>query len=254
MYRRAALGAIIANVGELRRGAGPGRRRRAQARTALRLILFGVLLLLLAPAFAYYGIMLSGRLALTQQAPAGDVLRGFDFGPVYLEKDEPGRYYIAATLPDEQAGVGQTRFEVLDAQKRPVFRQDEIRIIGDYHFAPGERESYRGFFRLSEGTGYYYFRFKAESGVYDPQASAPPVVSFAVRQGVLAGWSVWGPVAALVALGLALIGCGFRSAAAVALVDTHEPRHAEPLVEEEGEAHEPLRRGGSRGRRFINQG
>jgi hypothetical protein len=247
-------------VVEIRQGGDPARRRRAQARSALRQIIFGVFLLLLAPAYAWYAIMLSGRLSLSQQAPAGEVLKGFNFGPVYLTEGEPGRYFITARLPDSQATVWQTSFEVLDENRRPVFRQDEVRIIGDYHFAPGQREHYRGYFELAEATGYYYFRFKAKNGEYGADPSAPPVVSFAVRQGVLAGWIVWGPAAAVVLLGLLLTSAGFRRAAEVgaAVSGRRRPRQTfEDEDEEEVAELEELRRArrsGSARSRFLGQG
>jgi hypothetical protein len=165
----------------------------------------GALALLLAPAYAWYGVFCSGRLALAQQAPATEIMRGFDFGPVWLEKGETGRYFIGARLPQADTATWHTSFEVLDGNKQPVFHQDEIRFIGDYQFRSGQLDRSHHQFRLDKGTGNYYFRFKAHNGVYRFDPTGEPVVTFAIRQRVLAGWALWAPVAALVAIGLLLI-------------------------------------------------
>jgi len=171
----------------------------------LRLLAWGVVALLLAPAYAYYGVFCSGRLALAQQAPASEVMRGFDFGPVWLEKGEVGRYFITARLPQADTATWHTSFEVLDASRQPVFHQDEIRFIGDYQLRSGQLDRSHHQFTLQKGTGNYYFRFQAHNGVYRADPTGEPVVQFAIRQRVLAGWALWGPVAGLVAIGLLLV-------------------------------------------------
>jgi len=180
-------------------------RRGARPKTILRLLLLGVLALLLAPAYALLGVYCSGRLALAQQAPASEILRGFDFGPVWLEKGEVGRYFISATLPQSDTATWRTSFEVLNAARQPVFHQDEVRFIGDYQFHPGQRERTHHQFTLKKGTGYYYFRFKAHNGVYSAAPGSAPVVEFAIRQRVINGWGLWGPVVGLLLAGLLLI-------------------------------------------------
>jgi hypothetical protein len=177
-----------------------------RARRILALLLSGVALVLLAPAYAWLAINYSGKLALAQTCSAAQVVRGFDFGPVYMREGVPGRYYLSATLPEVESGVWQTTFEVLDAQKQPVYRQDELRFIGDYLFQPGEQDRYQKGFQLDRSTGYYYFRFTAQNGIYDTQPGAPPVVEFAVRQGVIEGWPLWGPAGGAFLLGLLLLG------------------------------------------------
>jgi hypothetical protein len=168
-------------------------------------LVFGALALVLAPAFAWYGVFCSGRLALAQQAPASEIMRGFDFGPVWLEKGEVGRYFISARLPQADTATWHTSFEVLNESLQPVFHQDEIRFIGDYQFRSGQLDHSHHQFKLEKGTGNYYFRFKAHNGVYKFDPTGEPVVKFAIRQRVLAGWTLWGPVAGLVAIGLLLI-------------------------------------------------
>jgi hypothetical protein len=181
-------------------------RRGTRPKTILRLLVLGVLALLLAPAYAYYGVFCSGRLALAQQAPASEILRGFDFGPVWLEQGEVGRYFITATLPQSDTATWNTSFEVLNSALQPVFRQDEVRFIGEYQFHPGQRERSHHQFTLQKGTGYYYFRFHAHNGVYSAAPGAAPVVQFAIRQRVVNGMALWGPVTGLLLLGLMLIG------------------------------------------------
>ncbi|MDQ3023854.1 MAG: hypothetical protein M3R04_05650 [bacterium] len=180
-------------------------RRGSRPNTILRLLLLGVLALLLAPAYAAYGVLASGRLALAQQAPASEILRGFDFGPVWLEQGEVGRYFINATLPQSDTATWHTSFEVLNSSRQPVFHQDEVRFIGEYQFHPGQSERTHHQFTLQKGTGYYYFRFKAHNGVYDAAPGSAPVVHFAIRQRVVNGWGLWGPVVGLLLTGLLLI-------------------------------------------------
>jgi hypothetical protein len=182
-----------------------GRRRGTRPKSILRLLLLGVLALLLAPAYAWYGVFCSGRLALAQQAPASEIMRGFDFGPVWLEEGEVGRYFITAVLPQADTPTWHTSFEVLDSNKQPVFHEDEIRFIGDYQFRSGQADHSHHQFTLQKGTGYYYFRFHAHNGIYSAGPDSAPVVQFAIRQRVLAGVGLWGPVAGLVAIGLGLV-------------------------------------------------
>jgi hypothetical protein len=177
-----------------------------RARRILALLLCGTALILLAPAYAWLAIHYSGKLSLAQTCSAAQVVRGFDFGPVYMREGVPGRYFLSATLPQVENGVWQTTFEVLDAQKQPVYRQDELRFIGDYLFQPGEQDRYQKGFTLDRATGYYYFRFTAENGLYNTEAGAPPVVEFAVRQNVIDGWLLWGPAGGALLLGILLFG------------------------------------------------
>jgi hypothetical protein len=209
---------------------GPGRKGRARPRSILRLIVASVLLLALAPAYAAYGVFASGRLALAQQAPASEILRGFDFGPVWLEQGETGRYYITATLPQSETATWNTTFEVLNLDRQPVFRENEVRFIGDYMFRPGQRDRTYRQFKLQKGTGYYYFRFKANNGIFDANPGAMPVVQFAIRQRVLHGWALWGPAAGLLLLGLLAAGRALvlisRLGTARAEAPQREPRRA----------------------------
>lgn len=179
-----------------------------RARIILALLLWGSALLALAPLYAWLGINYSGKLVLAQTASADQAVRGFDFGPVYMQEGLTGRYYLSAVLPEVEDGIWATSFEVLDSQLQPVYRQDELRFIGDFMFQPGERDNYCKAFTLDRNTGYYYFRFKALNGVYVSDPAAAPVVEFAVRQGVLDGWALWGPSGGMLGLGLLLLGLG----------------------------------------------
>jgi hypothetical protein len=197
-------------VGEMKGSAdsapsAPSRTQR-RARLILALLLWGAGLTGLAPLYAWLGLNYSGKLALAQTASADQTARGFDFGPVYLEEGATGRYYLSAVLPAVEGGVWQTSFEVLDSQRQPVYRQNELRFIGDFMFQPGQRDRYQKTFTLDRGTGYYYFHFKALNGVYNTEPGAPPVVEFALRQRVLDGWALWGPAGGLLATGLMLLG------------------------------------------------
>lgn len=184
--------------------AQPGARRSAAARRAVwRLLLLGLTLLLAGAAWFGWGYLYSGRLALAQPAPSTDIPRGFDFGPVWLEQGQAGRYFISALVPETQGAPWYTTFEILDARKQPVQRQDELRYIGDYQFASGERETYSGAFTLNQDTGYYFFRFSAKNGAYAAQAAGPPVLEFSLRQRVLAGYALWLPAIGAALLGLA---------------------------------------------------
>jgi hypothetical protein len=186
------------------------KRVRARVRRVCWLLLGGLLLLGAGPAFAYFGLNYSGRLALAQQVSAADVTRGIDFGPVYLEQGAPGRYYLSAVMPQCPAGYWQTRFEVLDANKAAVFSEDEIRFIGEFMFQPGQLDRYCKDFTLSKNTGYYYFRYSSINGAYPPVAGDPPVLSFAIRQHALAGYALWAPVASLMLLGLVCVLFGIQ--------------------------------------------
>ena len=178
--------------------------RRARA-SILRMLFAGSALLICGPLFAYLGLNYSGRLALAQKISGGQVARGFDFGPVYLEQGVTGRYFISATVPKTAGGAWHTRFEVLNEQRTPIYRQDELRFLGEYKFSEGERDRYHKQFQLEEATGYYYFRFTAVNGEYDANPNAPPVVEFAVRQGVLHGLSLWLPALGMVVAGVLFI-------------------------------------------------
>jgi hypothetical protein len=201
----------------MKRGVAPTMAPEARARAQQRarrigtILLWGAMLVMLAPLYAWLAINYSGHLALAQTASADQTVRGFDFGPVYMRQGQPGRFYISAMLPQVDGGVWQTHFEVLDAQKLPVFRQDEMRFIGDYMFHAGNSDRFQKTFTLDRATGYYYFRFAADNGVYHTSAGDPPVVSFAVRQGVLDGWALWGPSIGAFIAGLLLLGLGFAA-------------------------------------------
>jgi hypothetical protein len=185
----------------MKRGASPPRSAlaRTRLRGVLRLLLAGLVLLCAAPAWIWLAIMYSGELVLAQKVGAAQALRGFDFGPVYLQQDVRQRYFIRAVVPEGTGGVWRSSFEVLDSQKQPVFRQDELRFIGDWQFAAGQRDSCAKAFTLEQATGYYYFRFTPLNGDYASRGLSP-VVEFAVRQHVLDGWGLWLP-GALLALG-----------------------------------------------------
>jgi hypothetical protein len=186
------------------------KRVRARVKWVCWLLLGGLLLLGAGPAYAYLALGYSGRLALAQQVSAADVTRGIDFGPVYLEQGAPGRYYLSAVMPQCPAGYWQTRFEVLDSAKAAVFSEDEIRFIGEFMFQPGQADRFCKDFTLSKNTGYYYFRFSSINGAYPAVAGDPPVLSFAIRQRVLAGYGLWAPAAGLMLLGLLLAFLGVR--------------------------------------------
>ena len=190
---------------EKKRGDLPQARRRIRALARATAWLLGIALLLIGggPLYAWLGLNFSGRMALSQNASAAQVVRGFDFGPVYLVQGQPGRYTISAQLPACDAGYWQTRFEVLDGKGLSVFREDEVRFIGDFQFQPGVRDTYTKNFELEKETGYYYFRFTAVNGEYSANPSAPPVVRFTIRQGVLTGWALWLPAASMLLLGAA---------------------------------------------------
>ncbi len=189
--------------------AQPGARRfSALRRAVLRLLACGLFLLLAAAGWFAWGFLWSGRLALAQPAPSTDIPRGFDFGPVWLESGVSGRYFIRALVPETQGAPWYTSFEILDARRQPVQRQEEMRYVGDYQFEPGKRETFSGTFSLAEATGYYYFRFQARNGDYSPLLNGPPVLEFSLRQNVISGLALWLP-----AIGLALFGLGCLAAA-----------------------------------------
>jgi len=216
----------------MNRGEAPllRRRLRTRARLALKLFLLSLLLVAAAPLYAYLATCYSGHLTLAQTASAADAVRGFDFGPVYLERGSPGRYFISAVLPQCNAGHWLTRFEVLNSQRQSVFREDEVRFIGDFQFRSGERDRYSRTFTLKKDTGYYYFRFTAVNGEYSADAAAPPVVGFAIRQGVISGLGLWLPVAGALfaALLCACLAIVLIRRIAVELALREEDRHVQP--------------------------
>ena len=202
----------------MKRGAAPKKsRRRLRARVRALVWLFGagLALLVMGPLYAFLSYYYSGELVLAQKISAADVVRGFDFGPVYMDEGSPGRYYLSAVLPEVDGEYWQTSFEVLDETRTPVYRQDELHIIGDFQFEPGQRQSYVKNFTLAKQSGYYYFRYTAVNGVYDTNKTAGPVVEFAVRQGVVAGAALWGPTGGAVGLGLLLVLLGVGLARAL---------------------------------------
>ena len=198
----------------------------------------GLLLVLLAFAWQWWAFNLSGRLSLSQQISADEFQRGFSFGPVYIEEAVVGRYFVNATLPDTAEGMWISRFEVRDASGLPVFGQDEVRLYGEHSFRPGMRDSIRKQFSLDRETGYYYFHFKSENGVFTANLNAPPVVEFTVRQGVVHGLVLWLPFGCLLALGLTLLGVSLWLRSQFAGMDAdgsppgdgeRRPRNARPL-------------------------
>jgi len=196
----------------MKRGATPQKsRRRLRARVRALVWLFGagLILLVLGPLYAYLCYYYSGELTLAQKISSADVARGFDFGPVYMREGVPGRYYLSAVLPEVDGDYWQTSFEVLDETKMPVYRQDELHIIGDFEFEPGQQTSYVKNFTLDKESGYYYFRYTAVNGVYDANKTAGPVVEFAVRQGVITGPVFWAPAGAALLAGIILLILGF---------------------------------------------
>ncbi len=183
----------------------PLRQRRSLGRTITLLFGFGLLLCLLAIGFAWYGQNYSGKLVLAQTIPAAEASRGFDFGPVYLTQGTTSRYYISALIPPAKQDYWLTSFEVLNEQLQPVYRQDEVRFIGDHQFTPGQHDRYTKTFEPDKATGYFYFRFTAKNGAYSENQQSIPVVEFSVRSGVFAGTSLWGPAAGMFSFGLLLL-------------------------------------------------
>lgn len=213
----------------MKRGATPPQERRvlrARVRAVAWLFGLGLVFCALGPLYAYVMLNYSGRLALAQQISAADCARGFNFGPVYLEEGATGRYYISAVLPEVDGNYWHTTFEVLDEQLQPVFKQDELHIIGDYELAAQQRERYAKRFTLDKETGYYYFRFQALNGVYDANQQSPPVVEFAVRQHVAAGAVLWAPAAVMLTLGLLLIWLAIALARQLSAAQARRLRYA----------------------------
>jgi len=219
-------------------------RAHLRVRRILGVLLIGIACVLLAPVYVWLALNYSGKLALAQTASADQTVRGFDFGPVYMEQGVPGRFYISAVLPQVDSAAWQTTFEVLDAQKQPVFRQDEVRFIGDYMFHAGQRDRYQKTFTLNRSTGYYFFRFTAANGVYHTVPGDPPVVEFAVRQNVIDGWWLWGPAGGLLLLGLLLLGLGLGAIRRIGAAGMSAVRERQTLREAEAEAQDdsPLAR------------
>lgn len=169
------------------------------------LLLCGLLLMGLGLLWQWWAINYSGKLSLAQQISADVFQRGFSFGPVYIEQGRTGRYFMTATLPETTEGIWLSRFEVQDSSGLPVFGQDEVRLYGEHSFHPGMRDRVSKQFSLDSETGYYYFHFKSENGMFGANQMDPPVVEFSVRQGVIAGLALWLPFGGLLALGLLLV-------------------------------------------------
>jgi hypothetical protein len=186
------------------------RRVRGMAKRALTLLFAGLLLVGAAAAYAWLAINYSGKLVLAQEIPAAEAARGFNFGPVYLQQGEVGRYRISAVMPQTEEEYWYTTFEVLNDQQGVVYQQDELRFIGDYQFTPGERDTYAKAFTMDKASGYYYFRFSAVNGTYDANPDDEPVVSFYVRQRVIHGLGLWLPVAGALLMGFLLVAWAIR--------------------------------------------
>lgn len=203
------------------RGRGFGKR-------ALLLMLLGVVLVLGGLAYGYFALNYSGKLVLAQEIPAADAARGFNFGPVYLEQGQVGRYRISALMPQTEEAYWHTTFEVLNEQQAVVYQQDEVRFIGDYQFNPGERDVYTKAFTMDKASGYYYFRFYAVNGVYDANPADRPVVSFHVRQRVIHGPGLWVPVTGAILLGVLMVVLGVRSIMQLGTAQQDTPQRRRP--------------------------
>jgi len=183
--------------------------KRRQATRSVRyirtLLLLGLLFAAAMPAYLYLAVNYSGKLTLAQGIPAAEAVRGFNFGPVYLEQGEVGRYFLTAELPVVEDDAWLTSFEVLDEHLQPAYRQDEIRFIGDSQFKPGERDRTAKAFTMDKATGYYYFRFTAKNGTYKANQNDRPVVEFMVRQRVIHGLVLWLPAVGSLLIGLGLL-------------------------------------------------
>ena len=210
-------------------GAAAARKRgRTQVRRALLFIVIGLLLASSGPLYAFIATNFSGRLVLRQGISAADLVRGFEFGPVYLAEAEGCRYFISALLPETPEGVWHTTFEVTDSTGREVFRQDELRFSGEYQFQPGQRDTYSKVFRLADGPGYYYFRYKAVNGRFEANPDAPPVVEFSVRQSVISDGALWIPAFAVTTLGLLVALLGILLLYRVSSLKPSKEREADP--------------------------
>jgi hypothetical protein len=180
-------------------------RRRALVRSITRLFIAGVICVALGPLYFWWCMNHSGELALKQTISAGEAARGFDFGPVYMRQGVSGRYFIEVDIPAGEEDYWLTSFEVLDSQLKPVYRQDEIRYIGEFPFATGGTDAYAKSFTPDRVSGYFYFRFTSDNGVYSAEQFNTPVVEFMVRQGVITGYALWLPAAGAPLLGLILL-------------------------------------------------
>ena len=183
----------------------PLKQRRRLGRAISLLFSCGLILCLGAIGYAWFGQNYSGKLVLAQTIPPAEASRGFDFGPVYLSQGTTSRYFLSALIPPAKQDYWLTSFEVLDAQLQPVYRQDEVRFIGDHQFTPGTYDRYSKTFTPDKATGYFYFRFTAQNGAYSENQLGKPVVEFSVRSGVLAGTALWGPAAGMFCTGLLLL-------------------------------------------------
>ena len=219
--------------------------------------------MLCAFAWQWWALNLSGQLSLSQKISAEEFQRGFSFGPVYIEEGSMGRYYVEATLPDTADGMWISRFEVRDASGLPVFGQDELRLYGEHSFQPGMRDRVRKQFSLDQQTGYYFFHFRSENGIFNVNQNAPPVVEFSVRQGVVHGLMLWLPFGGLLSAGLLLlcVSLWLRSRFAVHEVDgpvAHEPEQRPRVQARIPQQEEPAEAQGvsALGRRYdrISQG
>jgi hypothetical protein len=213
----------------------PKRPLRADAlrRSVLRLSLAALSLAALSAAWGYGAVYLSGRLSLAQTAPAIELPKGFDFGPVYLNEARPSRFFITATVPDSPGRSWHTSFEILDLNKRAIYKEEELRFIGEYFFMPGEATSFQKQFTLNRDSGYYYFRFSSLSGTYPADSALRPAISFAVRQNVIPDAWIAGGVAftgllALILFGLAI--SAIRRLGAGQHADGQQEPEAAPVV------------------------
>jgi len=161
-----------------------------------------LLIVILGAAFYLWAMHFSGRLVLLREASAEDITRGALFGPFYIRGGAASLYSCQVLVPATQ-GSWETKVELLDSNMLVIHPQTDFIVAGSASFGSRTNYARTSTFKLRD-DGYYFLRFTQVNGTYpesmtaaEAGVSAPPVMRFFVKTGVVRGWELWLPLSLL---------------------------------------------------------
>lgn len=139
------------------------------------------------------------------------VSRGFDFGPIYLEKGKTYALLTKARVP-QTGPTWEMSLTTLDSTKRVIQTETEILLTDRVKLRPGDIYRKRQSFTVKEkDSGYFYFHFYQKEGNYSILESlSAPVLEFKVKSKWLTDRVVIGGALLLLLLGLAMVVTLFK--------------------------------------------